>query len=93
MTEFESKDVEDDGEVERASSCEVEYEPKAGAVDQVSVSGSGTQSESWLFQRRLFLHFEVLNTRQHKARHKFMHCFHLCFGDLLNDRSAVRAPL
>lgn len=74
MKEVRSKDVEEDGELRRVSSCEVEYEPKLEAVDQVSISGSGTQSEDWVFQRRLFLNFEVLNPKQHKVCPVWMLC-------------------
>ena len=65
--EVQSEDLEEDEELGRKLSLEVSLKLQDAAVDQASISGSGTQSEDWLFQRRLFLHFEVLNPKQHKV--------------------------
>ena len=67
MAEVSGEDVEEDEENGRISSREVVYEPQHAVIDQLSVSASGTPSEDWLFQRRLFLNFEVLNPKQHKV--------------------------
>lgn len=59
--------TDDDGREGSDANNETDSRRSAlAASDETSVSG--TSSEEWLYRRRLFLHFEVLNARQHKAR-------------------------
>lgn len=67
MAGVQGKDVEEDGGLTRIPSTEVEYQQDTTLGDQASISGSGTQSDDWIFRRRLFLNFEVLNPKQHKV--------------------------
>lgn len=64
--EQETRDVEKAEGKPEASEDEASSRHTIATVDGASVSG--TSSEEWFFKRRLFLHFEVLNPRQHKAR-------------------------
>lgn len=50
---------------------DVEYEYRRSIPSE---SASTTSSERWLFQRRLFLNFEVLRPGQHKVGLHEIHC-------------------